>query len=489
MHTAQSMLRRFLGSTQAGPQLSIFRKMKRKLPAPLRAGAGRIGRSLGTAYRAVLLRRVTFIGVTGSVGKTTTKELISAILARQFTGSKSEGNDNVLMYNTTFRIRPWRKYCVQEIAAAVGSQKIPLERSLALVRPGIGVVTSIGTDHLSVFGSMEAIAAEKGKLIEALPDTGAAILNADDPLVLAMSLRCRGKIVTYGLAADAQVRAEGIRSSWPDRLTFDVIHGDQRHTVCTQLCGTHWVPCVLAAIATSLEMGVPLAAAAHAIETVPPAKRRMEPVIRADGITFIRDDIKAPLQSIPPALDFIRNAQASRRIVVIGTISDYVGNSTRRYNQVARQALDVADLVLFVGPKASKCLKSKNHPKGEALLMFNSAALAAEYLSDILNPGDLVLLKGSEHADNLEVVLSAQRRDRQSLGLDGPGALPRERATPLHITWSRPAEQRRVATRVAEPGSVRLVAGLGNPGEKYRDTPHNVGHRVLDRLARTLEGS
>ena len=81
-----------------------------------------------------------------------------------------------------------------------------------------------------------------------------------------------------------------------------------------------------------------MAAAAHAIETVPPAKRRMEPVIRADSITIIRDDIKAPLQSIPPALDFTRNAQASRRIVVIGTISDYAGNSTTRYNQVARQA-------------------------------------------------------------------------------------------------------------------------------------------------------
>jgi UDP-N-acetylmuramyl pentapeptide synthase len=347
--------------------------VKRGLPAPVTAAGGRILRSLALAYRAALLGRVTFIAVTGSTGKTTTKDLIHAILASRLHGRKNAGNENVSIHRTVLRTSPWHAYCVQEIGVgALGGRRFPIERALALVRPRIGVVTNIGTDHLSTFGSIEGIAAEKGKLVEALPASGTAILNADDPLVRAMTSRCRGKIVTYGLAPEAMIRAEGVRSQWPDRLSFDVLHDGQRHAVRTQLCGAHWVPCVLAAIAAALEMGVPPAVAARTLETVPPPEGRMQPVTRADGVTFVRDDFKAPLPSIAPALNFMRNARASRKIVVIGTISDYTGGSSRRYRQVARWALDAADLVLFVGPKAPKCLGARTHPKGEALRAFIS---------------------------------------------------------------------------------------------------------------------
>ena len=489
MGAASTALRQLLAGARPRAPAVMFRKLKRKLPAPIRAAAGRVGRLLATAYRVSLLRRVTFIGVTGSVGKTTTKELLAAILACRFTGRKSEGNHNVLMYSTTFRVRPWDQYCVQEISAAVSKERLPLlERSLRIVRPSIGIVTGIRTDHLSVFGSVEAIAAEKGKLVAALPETGTAVLNADDPLVLAMRPRCRGKVVTYGLAADATVRAENVASSWPDRLSLDVVHGGERQHVRTQLCGAHWVPCVLAAIAASLAMGVPLAVAARAVGTVPPAEQRMQPVTRADGVTFVRDDAKAPLHSIAMILDFVRSARASRKIVVIGTISDYKAKSGAAYNQVARQALDVADLVLFVGPKSSKCAKSKKHPKGEALLMFHSAELAAEYLGEILEPGDLVLLKGSEHADHLEPIISAARGRQRSLGPGECATSPHEPATSPVSARGRSVAQGGPATKVPASGSVRVIAGLGNPGERYQETPHNIGHRVLDRLAHSLGG-
>jgi UDP-N-acetylmuramoyl-tripeptide--D-alanyl-D-alanine ligase len=397
---------RMRSELKISPLFSFLKGSKGKLPSPLQAAAARIARALVILYRIGPLRRVKFIGVTGSTGKTTTKELIYAILSSRFPGHKSQANDNLAVHETILQVRPRHKFCVQEIAAATGGRRVPLERPLALLRPCIGVVTNIGTDHLKAFGSIEGIAREKGKLVAALPKAGAAILNADDPRVLAMQSACQGRVVTYGLSPDAMLRAENISCVWPDRLSFDLLHDGRRHTVQTQLCGVHWVPCVLAAIGAALEMGMTLADATHAVGTFPPTDRRMEPVIRPDGVTFIRDDFKGPVGSIGPALDFMQAAKASRKIVVIGTISDYAGNSETVYKRIARLALETVDVVIFVGPKSSKCAKVNRDPRGDALWLFPSVEQACEYLAGVLQPGDLVLLKGGNDADHLERLCS-----------------------------------------------------------------------------------
>ena len=351
------------------------------------------------AFYRMGLPRVVFIGVTGSCGKTTTKELIAAVLSSQFKGQKNVGNGNLPHHivKTVFRTRPWDKFCVQEITPAGHKGTIiPLERPLRLVKPQIGVVTNIGTDHLSAFGSMEAIAAAKGKLIAALPQKGTAILNADDANVLAMQARSTCRVMTYGLTPKAMVRAENVRCSWPEGLSFTLLCEDQSYHVQTQLCGTHWVSCVLAAFAVGLAMKIPISKMVEVVQTFLPFDGRMSPVRHPDGTTFILDDVKAPFWSIPPALRFMKEAKARRKIVVIGMISDFPGNQTRKYVSVARQALDVADHVLFVGPRASKCLKAKSHPKNHALQAFWTVEAASEYLRDLLQPGDLVLLKGSK---------------------------------------------------------------------------------------------
>jgi UDP-N-acetylmuramoyl-tripeptide--D-alanyl-D-alanine ligase len=424
-------------------------------------------------YRRVGLRRVVFIGVTGSCGKTTTKELIAAVLASQFQGRKNPGNRNLPQHlaESIRGVRPWQDFCVLEIAAAIRGKRIPLEGPLRLARPQIGVVTNIGSDHLSAFGSIEAIAAEKGKLIAALPPHGTAVLNADDPHVLAMRARCTGRVLTYGLAPEAMVRAENVSSSWPERLSFTVRYAGQAHEVHTQLCGAHLVSCVLAALAVGIALGMPLSMAAQAVQTVPPFRRRMEPVQHPDGVTVIRDDYKAPLWSIPAALQFMREARARRKVVVIGSISDLPGPSetlkVRIYSDVARQALEVADHVIFVGPWARKVLRARRHPGDAALQAFYTVEAAGDYLRDLLQPGDLVLLKDSDN-ERLEQILTARTRE----------AVPPPSGAAAGSSMLVPDAER----------PVFAVVGLGNPGEAYQDTPHNVGHRTLDRLAEMLGG-
>ncbi|MGO4526450.1 aminoacyl-tRNA hydrolase [Microvirga sp. 2MCAF35] len=481
------------GHAKAWRPKNIFRKLSRTLPSPIRSTVTSLGRACVLFYRVGLLSRVVFIGVTGSTGKTTTKDLIHAILSTCFTGHKSRANDNLAVHETIYHVRPDHSYCVQEIAAAIGGHRVALERPLALVRPRIGVVTNIGTDHIGAFGSIEEIAAEKGKLVALLPKDGVAILNADDPNVLAMRSRFEGRTVTYGLSPDAIVRAENIDSTWPNRLAFDCLHDGVRHRIQTQLCGKHWVSCVLAAVSVGLEMRVPIEAAAHAVSRVTPNKRRMEPVSGTRGITFIRDDIKASLNSIPPALEFMKDARASRKIIVIGTISDYSGNSETIYKRVAKSALEAADIVIFVGPKASKCSKVKNTLRGNALWIFASVAQARDHLAKVLHAGDLVLLKASERADRFDLLYSLMDNpDPASLGaatdngvMSEAATMPARRAHTLHpdalsavgatsVSMDAPSE---------DPGMMFII-GLGNPEAEFSQSPHNIGHHALDELAR-----
>jgi len=377
-------------------------------PALLLRGLKWVKFTLARVYRAGLglLGRPCFVGITGSCGKTLTKELIAAILATRSRCRKSNKlmNGPMPVAETILTTFPWHRYCVHEIASGGPGTLI---RSMKVLHPHVGVVTHVNRDHFTRFRSLEATAAEKAVMVECLPPEGTALLNADDPYVLAMRDRTKAHVVTYGFSPEATVRAEDVTSIWPARLSLTAVYGDERERVRTLLLGEHWAHAVLASLATVLAMGVPLQDAARAIETVEPVEGRMSPHETSDGIIFIRDDWKAPLWTIAASLQFMSTAHARRKVVVIGTISDYPGDSARKYRSVARQALEVADKVLFVGQMAHCAIRVRSHPDDDRVMAFDSLYDLELFLREYLAQGDLVLLKGSSRADHLQrLVLS-----------------------------------------------------------------------------------
>lgn len=373
------------------------------------------------------------IAVTGSCGKTTTKDLIASLLASHYPGSKSTGSDNCGsdIARDLLAADPSGRFFVQELGAwGPGT----LDAGIDLIRPHVAVVTNLRNDHYSAFRGPRGAQAEKGKLVACLPAAGTAVLNWDDPYVRELAGRTPARILSFGQDPAARLRALGITSRWPAPLSFHAICGRQHAHVRTRLFGKHLLGSALAALAVGINFGLTLPEATTALEAAEPTPRRMAPVAHPDGVTFMRDDFKAPADSIPEVLGFLREATAARKVAVLGRISDFPGRSRQAYTDVARQAVACLNAVVFVGERAAELWGEQHnesaagqnrlrqqlslagdgtsrsaHPPGD-MYVFGSVARASSFLSGYLRAGDLVLLKGSGPADHLERVLLSRRQ-------------------------------------------------------------------------------
>ncbi|WP_330465982.1 UDP-N-acetylmuramoyl-tripeptide--D-alanyl-D-alanine ligase [Micromonospora zamorensis] len=359
--------------------------------------------AMGRLARAAVdrLPELTVIGVTGSSGKTTTKDLIGQLTARLGATVAPPGSFNNELGHpyTALQAGPDTRYLVMEKGArGIGHVRYLCE----LVPPRISVVLNVGTSHIGEFGSQDAIAQAKGELVEALPADGLAVLNADDPRVDAMAGRTGARVVRYGEAPDADVRAEDVTLDERGYPSYTLVTPEGRAAVRLGLTGRHQVGNTLAAAAVARELGMPLAELATALgELGLVSTRRMDVFDRPDGVTVIDDSYNANPASMAVAVRALASiGQGRRTVAVLGYMAELGPFERDGHAEVGQLVAELGvDRLLVVGEPAAPIHEGATAVAnwgGESVLLTDQAA-AVEVLRSELRPGDVVLVKGSRY--------------------------------------------------------------------------------------------
>ncbi len=369
-------------------------------------------KALASIWR-ILLFRTTFIVVTGSVGKTTAKELILAILSSQAPtlATPSSNNGAFHVAQTILRARPRHRFVVLEVGTSGPGW---IARPASIARPDIAVILNVGRTHTDRFPALEDTAKEKAELLKRLRRRGVAILNGDDPRVAAMATRRACRVVRFGLGEQADVRATEITSRWPERLSLTLNTHSVTQRIETRLVGVHWTSSVLAAASTALQCGVSLQQVADAVARVNPTAGRLDPRELPSGAVILRDDFNGTLQTFDAAFRVLREAQAARKILAITTVGDSPEGWDKRLRRIVCEAVGVIDSMVLVGARddtkrATKAGVAAGFPP-DGFHCFTAIAEAAEFLRGFLRAGDLLLLRGRT-TDHMERLYHAQTGD------------------------------------------------------------------------------
>ena len=354
--------------------------------------------SLATHVVARLRDGLTVVGVTGSQGKTGTKDLLAAVLSTAGPTVATAGslNNELGVPLTMLRARAATRFLVLEMGARhVGD----IAELTGLVAPDIGVVLSVGVAHLGEFGSRAAIARAKGELVRGLTPGGLAVLNADDPRVAAMRALTHGPVSTFGRAAHADVRALDLVLDRHGRPSCTLRTRTTSAHLRLPLVGAHQVLNASAAAAAALAAGVPLDLATAALAAATLSPWRMEPRDLACGATLLNDSYNANPDSTRAALDALAAVEGGRRIAVLGEMLELGDTSAAEHRAVGAYAAARADVVVVVGEAARSIADGAG---GRAVVLAGNAA-AVDWLRAHLTTGDVVLVKASRGAHLDEV--------------------------------------------------------------------------------------
>jgi UDP-N-acetylmuramoyl-tripeptide--D-alanyl-D-alanine ligase len=334
------------------------------------------------------------VGITGSAGKTTTKEAIAAVLATRFRVLKSEGNLNngFGLPLQLLRLEPEDEIAVIEMGMSHAGEIAALAKIAA---PNWGVVTNVGWAHAESFpDGISGIARAKYELIEALPSDGVAFLNCGDPYVSQFGRDFSGKTVFYGSGPCAEPHAEDVVELGQEGSSFRVVAGDESSAVRLAMMGRHNVTNAMAAIAVGLEAGVPLAACVAAIETLTAGKKRGE-VLQIRGATVIDDCYNSNPEALKSMIATLASIPASRRILVAGEMLELGRDSSELHRSCGELAAKKGiDIVVGVRGKAVHVVDGAEAAGAKAIFL-ESPEAAGDWLRSELRAGDAVLLKAS----------------------------------------------------------------------------------------------
>ncbi len=361
---------------------------------------------LANAVRRMWGKRL--IGVTGSAGKTTTKEAVATVLGSRFNVLKSAGNLNnhFGLPLQLLKLEPEHEVAVIEM----GMNHAGEIRALAkIAEPDWAVVSNVGTAHLEFFPEgIAGIAKAKYELVEALPADGIAVLNADDAFVAGFGKGLGGRAVLYGLSPEANVRAEDVVDAGLDGVRFTVVAGTQQAEARLRMLGRHNVSNALAAIAVGLKSGMLLAECVAAVAELRAGDRRGE-VLTWNGATVINDSYNSNPKALDAMVDALMSVPAKRHIVIAGEMLELGPEAAALHAACGRRMAKLGvTFVLGVRGHARELVAAvKEYGGADAEAAFvESAEAAGEWMRESLREGDVVLLKGSRGV-RLERALTA----------------------------------------------------------------------------------
>ncbi|MSQ42310.1 MAG: UDP-N-acetylmuramoyl-tripeptide--D-alanyl-D-alanine ligase [Dehalococcoidia bacterium] len=354
----------------------------------------------------VALPATRVVGVTGNVGKTTTKLMLAAVLASKYRVQATDRNYNneIGVPLCLLELRPQTERAVIELGMYTTGEIALLCR---WARPHTGVVLNVGPVHLERAGSLEAIAHAKRELVEALPPEGHAILNADDPAVRAMAAHSRAPVTLFGTVAGADVRAFEVASHGATGFEFTLLAAGESRRVRVPLPGAHLLSNVLAAAATALADGLTLDAVTAALERLDvPLRLRVRAL--PGGVTLLDDTYNASPASTRAALDLLAETPG-RRVALLGDMRELGALSAQSHAAIGRRAAEVVDALYTVGELARGIADAARAAGLREARHLKTKAEAEAALRATLRAGDALLVKGSR-ALALETVVEALER-------------------------------------------------------------------------------
>ena len=335
------------------------------------------------------------IGVTGSTGKTSTKEAIAAVLEKGFFVFKNFGN-----YNGRYglpialgRLLPESQKAVLEMACDSFKE---IEDLCRMTSPHVGVVTAVNHAHLEYLGSLDNIAQEKGKLVESLPKDGYAILNYDDPRVRTMSDRTAAQIITYGTEPEADICASAIEMEGKG-IRFRIRHRGEEHEAKVSLLGRHSVYTALAAAGVGIAYGLSWGDILEALGGLKPLKGRLNPLPGVNGSLLLDDTYGASPASTLAALDVLEELKGGRKVAILGDMLQLGAYEEEGHRQVGRRAAQVVDFLVTKGDSA-RLIASEAQKEGlgrDRVFITYGTDDTVHGVVNMIDSGDVVLIKGA----------------------------------------------------------------------------------------------
>jgi UDP-N-acetylmuramoyl-tripeptide--D-alanyl-D-alanine ligase len=338
------------------------------------------------------LTNLRCVVVTGNTGKTTTKELTAALLDNEFSvhRSPSNFNDNIGVAMSILAITPEHEFAVQE----VGMDHLgEIRRSCEIAQPQTAIVLNVGPTHLEKLGSLGAIAQAKAEAVEALPEDGAAVLNADDPYVAAMASKTAARVLTFGIDNQATLRASDLRPHGLAGVDFTLTCAGRRFEAHSPLPGERLVYNALAALGVAVAEGMSIDEAVGALATAE-VPLRLQAKVAVNGATVLDDSYNASPASVLAALGVLAE-MPGRRLALLGDMLELGSAEAEGHCSVGERAAQVVDALFTIGPRGVQIAAAAKASGAKHVRHFDSKEEAARELRDLLTAGDILLVKAS----------------------------------------------------------------------------------------------